>query len=108
MKIKLYDIAEMGACDTQRRKFNRLFPRGATINARNLDKAHKAGLNVPWLTRRLPKTEKIAWEIYHVECAIRSDSYSLPRRQALPIYRESVERHYQFCRTLLLKHYGGK
>ena len=58
MKITLELLEQNKACADQRRLFDETFPKGANVNARNLSKARKAGLDVLWLGRLLPQDRK--------------------------------------------------
>ena len=62
MKITLELLEQNGACADQRRLFAETFPNGANVNARNLSKARKAGLDVLWLARLLPEGRKAEYD----------------------------------------------
>ena len=62
MKITLELLEQNKACADQRRLFDETFPKGANVNARNLSKARKAGLDVLWLGRLLPEGRKAEYD----------------------------------------------
>ena len=46
-------LRKLGACESQVETFEKLWPRGATINLRNIHRANAAGLDILWLLQKV-------------------------------------------------------
>ena len=62
MKITLNTLEQHGACVDQCELFAATFPKGANVNARNLSRAQKVGLDVLWLFWLIPEDQRAEYK----------------------------------------------